>query len=88
MAVVFAFGLKPALSERQALEVANALAARSELSAHSAATKIRYEARGIETSKDVELDLEELSELADVMNEVAWPDEVEYAYLRRQLSIV
>jgi hypothetical protein len=35
----------------------------------------------------VELEPEELAELATVMTEVAWPDdEPEYAYLRRQIQ--
>jgi hypothetical protein len=36
----------------------------------------------------VKLEVEELAELAAVMNEVAWPDdEPEYAYLRHQLLL-
>jgi hypothetical protein len=86
--VVFAFGSKPGLSERQALEVAAALQARRNFSAQSAATKIRHEARvnvdAGETAEDVELESEELAELAAVLNEVAWTDdEPAYAYLRR-----
>lgn len=89
-AVVFAFGRKPGLSERQALEVAAALSARRSVHALSAAGKIRDQARvdvdAGETSKDVALEPEELAELAAVMKEVAWPDdEPQYEYLRRQL---
>jgi hypothetical protein len=88
-AVVFAFGSKPGLTERQALEVAAALAARRNLAAESAATKIRHQARvnvdAGETSKDVQLEPQEIAELAAVMTEIAWPDdEPAYAYLRRQ----
>jgi hypothetical protein len=78
------------LSERQALEVASALSTKRNLAAQSAAQKIRDQARvnldAGETRKAVDLVPEELAELAAVMNEVAWPEEREYAQLRRQLS--
>jgi hypothetical protein len=89
--VAFPFGSKPVmLSEQQALEVANALSNRRNLSAQSAAQKIRDQARvnldAGETRTAVDLGPEEVGELAAVMNEVAWPDERDYAELRRQLS--
>jgi hypothetical protein len=92
-AVVFPFGSNSVvLSESQALEVAGALSAKRILAAQSAAQKIRDQARvdldAGETRKAVELEPEELAELAAVMNEVAWPDEPDYAQLRRQLSRV
>jgi DeoR/GlpR family transcriptional regulator of sugar metabolism len=78
------------LSERQALEVASALTTQRNLAAQTAAQKIRDQARvnldAGETRKAVDLVPEERAELAAVMNEVAWPDEPEYARLRRQLS--
>jgi len=92
-AVVFAFGLKPGLTERQAHEVAHALSVRRNNAARSAARKIRDQARvnvdAGETSQDVELEAEELAELSAVMTEIAWPDdEPAYAYLRRQLQVL
>lgn len=88
--VVFAFGSKPELSERQAVEVARALSVRRNSAAQSAARKIRDQARvnvdDGETSHDVDLEPEEVAELAAVMTEVTWPDdEPEYEYLRHQL---
>jgi hypothetical protein len=88
--VVFAFGSKPGLNERQALVVADALSARRVTAAQSAAAKIRQQARvnpdAGETSEDVDLEPEEMAELAAVMTEIDWPDdEPEYAYLRRQM---
>jgi hypothetical protein len=88
--VVFAFGSKPGLSERQAIEVADALAARRNAAAQSAATKIRQQARvnpdAGETSRDVDLESDEKAELAAVMAEVDWPDdEPAYEHLRRQV---
>jgi hypothetical protein len=89
--VVFPFGLRSVvLSESQALGVASALSIKRVLSAQSAALKIRDQARvnldAGETRTAVELMPEERAELAAVMNEVAWPDEPEYARLRHQLS--
>jgi hypothetical protein len=89
--VAFPFGSKPVmLSERQALEVAGALSIKRNLAAQSAAQKIRDQARvnldAGETRKAVDLVPEEVAELAAVMNEVAWPDERDYAHLRRQLN--
>jgi len=90
-AVIFALGsTKPELRERQAIEVAAALRARPNPSAQSAASKIGHQARvnvdAGETRKAVELMPEEHEELAAVLNEIAWPDEPEYANLRRQLG--
>jgi hypothetical protein len=91
--VDFAFGSKPGLNERQALEVADALRVRPNSAAQSAALKIRHQARvnvdAGELSKDVELDREELAELKAVMNEIRWPDdEPAYKHLRLALSSV
>ena len=78
------------LSERQALEVASALTTQRNLMAQSAARKIRDQARvnldAGETRTAVDLVPEEYAELAAVMNEVAWPNEPDYARLRHQLS--
>jgi hypothetical protein len=89
--VVFPFGSQPlVLSERQALEVASALSPKRNLAAQSAAQKIRDQARvnldADETRTAVDLEPEERAELTAVMNEVRWPDEPEYARLRRQLN--
>jgi hypothetical protein len=89
--VVFGFGSKPGLSERQALAVADALAARRTAAAQSAATKIRHQVRvnpdAGETRQDVTLEPEERAELAAVMSEVSWPDdEPAYRHLQRQAS--
>lgn len=89
--VVFSFGSKPGLSERQALEVAEALAARRTIAAQSAAAKVRQQARvnpdAGETSVDVTLEPEERAELVAVMDEVEWPDdEPAYRHLQRQAS--
>ncbi|HEU5216486.1 MAG TPA: hypothetical protein VFU30_13205 [Gaiellaceae bacterium] len=91
--VVFAFGSKPGLSERQALEVAEALSVRRSTAAQSAAKKIRHQARvnvdAGELSEDVVLEREELAELASVMTQVSWPDdEPAYEHLRREVSSV
>jgi hypothetical protein len=90
-AVVFPFGSEPVmLSERQALEVAGALSLKHNLAAQSAAQKIRDQARvdldAGETRNAVDLVPEEVAELAAVMNEAAWPDESDYARLRRRLN--
>jgi hypothetical protein len=78
------------LSERQALEVAGALGTKRNLAAQSAAQKIRDQARvnldAGETRKAVDFIPEEVAELVVVMNEAAWPDEPDYARLRRQVN--
>jgi hypothetical protein len=89
--VVFVFNSQPDLNERQALEVSEALSARRNLAAQSAARKIRGQARvnvdAGETRTAVELEREEVAELVAVISEAAWPtDEPQYARLLRQLS--
>jgi hypothetical protein len=90
-AVVFPFGSEPVmLSERQALEVAGALSTKHNLAAQSTAQEIRDQARvnldAGETRNAVDLSPEEVAELTAMMNEATWPDESDYARLRRQLN--
>lgn len=78
-AVVFAISSAPALSEIEALELAELLDRRRSLAAFSAAKKIREQARrdpGYETSEDVELDNHELREVAAVLAERREPEEL------------
>ncbi len=73
----WARGSRPGLDKHQALEVAALLALRRSVAAASAASKIRAQAeRSIdraETSEDVELTADELSELISLLH---WPEEM------------
>jgi alpha/beta superfamily hydrolase len=69
-AVVFAFGSRTGLAAHEAEDIAAVLAAERNLAAQSAATKIREQAEldpTREVSHDVELDQDELKQLAAVL---------------------
>jgi hypothetical protein len=91
-AVVFAFGSRPGLNEHQALDVAELLARRRFPASVSAASKIRGQAeRSVdrsETSEDVELTTDELSELVALLQEPRWPEEQPaFAHLRDEARL-
>jgi hypothetical protein len=91
-AVVFGIRSRPGLDQHEALEVAELLAGRRNLAAARLAGKIRAQAerdpnRG-ETSEDIELDDDEASELAALLDEPRWPAErPAFAHLRDELRL-
>lgn len=89
--VVFAFGAKPGLPGKDALDLADLLSGTRTTAGNSAAEKIRKQARQDrnkgQTSEDVELDDSELEVLARVLQEEPWPREQEwFKHLRDQVS--
>ena len=65
-AVVFALPSRPGLAAHEAEDIANKLAAKPDPAARSAAGKIRAEAE-TEPGRDIELDQDELRQLAAVL---------------------
>jgi hypothetical protein len=88
--MAFAIGSRPGLDAYEALELAELLARRRNLAADRLAAKIRAQAKRDpdcgETSEDVELDVDEASELAALLEEPRAPEErPAFAHLRDQL---
>jgi hypothetical protein len=78
--VVFALRDRPGVSQGEALELAELLARRRSLAAQSASRKIRLQAdrdpdRG-ETSRDIELNREELEEVEALLADERHPEEL------------
>ncbi|OAI55455.1 hypothetical protein AYO48_03640 [Gaiella sp. SCGC AG-212-M14] len=89
-AVVFSIGAeRPGLSEHEARELVELLERRRTLASQSAARKIREQADkdpGHETSQDVDLDRDQLGELAAVLDEPRAPEELPaFAHLRAEV---
>jgi hypothetical protein len=88
-AVGFAIGSRPGLPESEARELAEVLSHRRSLAALSLAGKIREQARrdpDRDVSQDVELELPELRELAAVLAEPRFPEELPaFAHLRDEV---
>jgi K+/H+ antiporter YhaU regulatory subunit KhtT len=90
-AVGFAIGSQPGLSEQEALELAELLGRRRSLAAQSAARKIRKQAgrdADHEMSQNVELDHDELREVAAVLAEPRAPEELPaFLHLREEITL-
>src|SRR5947208_14680891 len=88
-AVAFAIGSRPGLSESEALELAELLERRRSLASVMTAQRIREQARrdpDRETSEDVELDPDDLKELAALLSEPRAPEELPaFAHLRDEV---